>query len=295
MSTTTSSILIAISQQVVIYMGISIVVLGVFGNLLNMMVFLSLKTFRQSSCAFYLIIMSCVNIGQLLAGQLTRVMITGFNIDWTQTSLFYCKFRLFAIIVCSFISFTCICYATIDQYFATCVGVYWQQWSNIKLARRLTTISILCWIIYAIPYLIFVNQIVSSPGKIICGLTNQNFRQYHIYINTIILSGGLPVLITAIFGTLAFRNIRQIAYRAVALARRELDKQLTNMVLIQVLFGFSCISPYIVLSTLPLVTSISSDPVAAAQVNAVINIAACVYYLYFAVSIYVPCKLLNII
>jgi hypothetical protein len=277
----------SIAKQMVTYMGMSTVVVGVLGNLLNIMVFLSLKTFRQNSCAFYLTVMSFVNIGQLLTGQLSRVMITGFNIDWTQTSLFYCKFRFFAIQVCSYISFTCMCFATIDQFLATCVHVYWQQWSNIKLAQRLIVVSIPFWIIYGIPYLIFYDQ-TGSPmnGSVSCADTNMNFRQYHVYMNTIILDGGLPILIAVLFGTLAFRNVRQIAYRIVPLVRRELDKQLTNMVLIQVVFSFFFVSPYIISSVLPLATNIANNSFASVRLNTIIIIAACFYYLYFAVSIH---------
>ena len=68
---------------------------GVIGGFFNIIVFLSLQTFRQSSCAFYLTIMSIVNIGQLFTGLLSRIMISGFDIDWTVTSLFYCKFRYY--------------------------------------------------------------------------------------------------------------------------------------------------------------------------------------------------------
>ncbi len=285
MSSSVNSILTIIAQEIVTYMGICTVVFGVLGNFLNILVFLSLKTFRQSSCAFYLTVMSSVNIGQLILGQFTRVMITGFNIDWTQRSLFYCKFRLFAIQVCAFISFTCMCLAIIDQFLATCVRVYWQQWSNIKLAQRLIIISSVFWILYDIPYLIFYQQTLSlTTGKINCGPTNMIFRQYNIYINNIILTGGLPIFIAVLFGSLAFRNVRQIAYRTVPLVRRELDKQLTNMVLVLVVFSFLFVAPYVISSVFPLATNISSNPFSSTQLSAVILIATCFYYLYFAVS-----------
>jgi hypothetical protein len=137
MSSSTNMSLTFIGQQIMIYGGFLIITTGIFGNLINTIVFLSLKTFRQSSCAFYLTIMSIVNIGQLLFGLLSRIMISGFAIDWTTTSVFLCKFRTTFSQLCSLISFICLCLATIDQYFATCTRLRWQQWSNIKLAQRL--------------------------------------------------------------------------------------------------------------------------------------------------------------
>ena len=97
MSSPSTSYLTTVIQKLVTYVGMFNVVVGVLGNILNIIVFLSLKTFRQSSCAFYLTIMSFVNIGQLFTGLLSRIMITGFGIDWTEISLFYCKFRYFIV------------------------------------------------------------------------------------------------------------------------------------------------------------------------------------------------------
>jgi hypothetical protein len=108
---------IFISEQVTIYLGISIVIVG---GLLNTIVFLSLQTFRQSPCALYLTVASIVNIGQLLTGLFSRVMISGFEIDWTLILLFYCKFRLSFYQICALVSLTYMCLASIDQYLATC-------------------------------------------------------------------------------------------------------------------------------------------------------------------------------
>ena len=111
------------AQEIILYASMAILITGVIGGLSKIIVFLSLKTLRQNSCAFYLTIMSFVNLGQLLTGLLSRIMISGFSIDWTQMSLFYCKFRYFVFQTCTLLSFTCIC-------------PRWQQWSNIKISHR---------------------------------------------------------------------------------------------------------------------------------------------------------------
>ncbi len=134
-------------------MGIPIIITGVFGDLLNILVFLSLKTFRQNSCVFYLTSMSIVNIIQLLTGLLTRTMSTGFDINWTLTSLFYCKFRIYFLQASVILSFIFYCLATMDQYFATCSRPRWQQWCNMKIAWRLCGISTIICCLYEIPFL----------------------------------------------------------------------------------------------------------------------------------------------
>jgi hypothetical protein len=285
-SSSVISSLNSISPQISIYCGIIIIVAGVVGGVLNLIVFLSLQTFRQSPCGFYLTVMSFVNIGQLLTGLLSRFMISGFNIDWTLNSLFYCKCRILMFQVFTLISYTCLCLATIDQYFATCSRPQWQQWSNIKLARRLLGGISLIWILHGIPYGIFFNQVQSSTGKITCVATNDVFQQYRTYFVVLILNGLLPVIITATFGIMAHRNVQHLAYRAVPLVRRELDKQLTKMVLVQVIINCFTDVPYVITNILTLNPSITNDPVVWAVLQFINSITLMFFYSYFAVSRY---------
>ncbi|CAF0976909.1 unnamed protein product [Rotaria sp. Silwood1] len=283
---TTSQIFAA--QQVILYGGISILITGVIGGFLNIIVFLSLQTFRQNSCAFYLTIMSIVNIGQLLTGLLSRITITGFSIDWTQISLFYCKFRYFIFQTCALLSFTCICLATIDQYFATCFRPYWQQFCNIKLSHRIIIVFMFFWMIHGIPYLIFYNHVkLPNSEMLFCTSTNEIFLQYHTYIFLLTLTGILPVFITGIFGFLAYYNVRHIAYRTVPLVRRELDKQMTVMVLVQVVLKFFTIVPFIIVNTLAFNTSITQDPIIVARIQLAGSVVVCLYYAFFASPFYI--------
>ncbi|CAF1025253.1 unnamed protein product [Rotaria sordida] len=127
----------AATDEITIYLGIPILVIGVLGRILNIIIFMSLKTFRQNSCAFFLTIMSFVNIGQLLLSLFSRIVIIGFNVDWTDSSLTFCKFRYYCLQICALTSYTCMCLATIDQFLATSLHVYWQQFINIKKAYGL--------------------------------------------------------------------------------------------------------------------------------------------------------------
>ncbi|CAF3956034.1 unnamed protein product, partial [Adineta steineri] len=56
------------TSQTYIYMGVPFIIGGVIGGLLNIIIFLSLQIYRQSSSAFYLTVVSIINIGQLLTG-----------------------------------------------------------------------------------------------------------------------------------------------------------------------------------------------------------------------------------
>ena len=280
-----SSSLYFIGQQIIIYSGIPLFITGIIGGCLNIIVFMSLRTFRESSCAFYLTILSLVNIIQLVTGLLSRILISGFNIDWTQSSVFYCKLRPFLIYVSALISGACLCLATIDQYFATCTRIRWRQWCNIKLARRLVLITSIICIIEQIPSLIFYNHTISpSTNQITCMITSPEFTRFNNYFTVVTMWFTASLIFTVFFASLAYRNVQQIAYRTHPLIRRELDKQLTVMVLLQVLVNFIALLPNIIAYLLIMSDSVKSNPVLATRVNFAYVISICVYYVAFSVS-----------
>nr|ACD54591.1 thyrotropin-releasing hormone receptor 2-like protein [Adineta vaga] len=279
-----SSLLFSI-KQITIYFGLTIVVAGVLGGCLNIIVFLSLRTFRQNSCSFYLTIMSILNIGELLVDLLPRILLAIYNTDGTETSLFYCKFRLYLVQICTLLSLTCFCLATFDQYCATCSRQRLQKFCNMKFARRLVIIFGCIWILHGIPYLIFFQHILSPiTRKVNCSMVHPIFLQYRIYVIVLILFGILPLVITISFGSLAFYNTRQIPHYTIPLLRRELDKQLTTMVLLQIFMNIFTLLPYTIVNMISLNMKTIDDPLLQAQVQLRSIITLLLYYVYYAVS-----------
>ena len=229
--------------------------------------------------------MSLVNIGQLLTGLLSRTTFNLTNIDWTQMSLIYCKVRMYLLVVCTNISMLCMCLGTMDQYFATCHRPYWQQWSDLKYARYLSLISIIFSVSTAIPCLIYyVHYLSPMTGKVQCTTTDLFFDRLNIYFYRLMLSNILPLLMTLIFGLLTYRNVKQIAYRTLPLVRRELDKQLTSMILVQDVFTFFILLPIMTMGFISFNPSINRDLLVNAQYQLANAIAVMFYYSYFAVS-----------
>ena len=246
-----------IAKTAYLYVGIPVLIGGISGGLLNIVVFLSLRTFRQSSCAFYLMAMSVFDLGRFVTTTLSYVMRLRYSTDLTLYSLVYCKLSPFITTTCSLSSTTCLCLAIIDQYLATSTCPHWQQWCHIKLAHRLTKIAAIIWTLHAIPYAVFYNHIISSStNQTICQITNAMFIRYHTYGYFFVLTNLLPV-VTVVFGMMAYHNARHLSHRTLPLVRRELDKQLTVMVLVQVMINFCTYLPYSVQSMIAL--SIQND------------------------------------
>jgi hypothetical protein len=229
--------------------------------------------------------MSLVDVGYLITGLLTFIMMYGFGIDWTEQSRFYCIFREGFVHICILISFTCLCLATIGQYLATCPSPGRQQLCSIKLARYVCVVSVFIWCLHGITFFTSYDLLViPSTGARDCIVINDLFQQYFKTFHVLILLGVLPVCITVIFGCLAYRNVKQFSYLTIPLARREFDKQLTMMVLTQVVFNFFAIIPYIIIHSILLSSRIMKDPIGNAIMNCMEIISIILHYSCFAVS-----------
>lgn len=273
------------SFQWTIYSSISILAIGLVGNSLNLLVFLSLKTFRENSCSFYLLAMSCLNLGQLITSLLPRI-INLWSPDWGLSSLIYCKIRVYFFQVCSSTSLTCMCLATMDQYLATSAHMNLRRLNNVRVAHLFVSIAFVVWFLHGIPSLIYYNQTSSMATlEATCIITNPIFQAYITYGYTLIILTSLPVSVTVIFGILAYRNVTELAYRALPVVRRDLDKQLTFMVLVHVVYTFCVILPYIVVNMINLGVNTDSSSYSYAQLELAKNIAMSLFYVYFAVSI----------
>jgi hypothetical protein len=229
MSSTIIDSLKLATNESTIYGGFFLFVIGMLGNVLNIIIFTSLKTFGETSAAFYLTVTSTVNIFQLIVGLLSRILITGYNIDLTETSSFFCKTRQFILITTMLTAFACMCFAAIDQFLS--LTHHGSHLCNIKVASRLVIVTIIVCFLHGIPVIFFQDlSLPDDDGQTICAFTNYGFFIYYSRVLFPVLLGFLPLLIRIIFGLLAFINVRRRHNRQIPIVRLERDKQLTAMV-----------------------------------------------------------------
>lgn len=154
-----------IGEQFTVYGGYFILFTGIIGNGMNIIVFLTMRTYRTVPCTFYFLVGSIDNLVYLSMILTARILSVGYNNDLTRTSTIWCKMRNFFIYSLSLITLTCSSLVTIDQYLITS--------QNVNLRR--------------IPAAVF-REIL--PVSKTCANTN---AQYAIYI-TIYLLGLLCIV-----------------------------------------------------------------------------------------------------
>jgi len=279
-----SSALDFIGKETIFYGSMIVLILGLPGDVFNTIVFLSLRTFRQSSCAFYLTVMSLMNIFQLCFIVLSRLMLGVYGNDGTNSSEFYCKFRFFFSQFCTTFSLACFCLATFDQYCATSPFPRLRHICRIEIARLLTSIFCTLAFLHSIPNLIFFkHNLSSSTHQVTCAVTDPNYLKYRTYAVMLVFLGFLPISVTALFGSMAYFNVRNLLYYTVPLIRRELDKQLTSMVLVQIIIDIFVLLPYSIASVISLYINQFTDSAVRERIRYLQNLTLILYYFHLAV------------
>ena len=230
----------SITYSISVYVGFCIVIFGLFGNLINLLVFTQLKYFRKNQSVLYLMSILIVECFQLIFATTTRIVTSIFNYDPTRTSIIWCKIRIYFIQIGGLAIVWIICHAAIDQYFSTNHRNRLRMISTYKLAQYLIIFTFILSAIYSMPAIIY-NEIRSTLG---CTTYNSSYNFFYSFIHLCIIIGILPMIVAASFSCLAYQNVRRIIRRQIPLIRRRLDRQLTAMVLARVALFIVVACPY---------------------------------------------------
>lgn len=263
-----------LGNEIIVYTGSVFLAVGIFGNIGNIYIFSRLSTYRRTSCIFYYLIASMCNLHVMLFQLIPSVATSSYNFDVSRTSNIWCKIRTYFTTSITPISFTCVCLATIDQFFATSRNDHIRRFSNIKMAYRCAGITTLFWLIHGIFGAVFYSN---ASGW--CTPTNAIVNKYStIYVTAVVCL--IPGIVQGIFGWLVYRNLCQ----TIILAREHADRQATRMVLMEVLLVLISISPYGANSIYRLATTnVQKDADQLTKEYFVITMVTLMTYVYFIV------------
>jgi hypothetical protein len=212
--------------------------IGAPAALFNAIVFISVKTYRQSPTTYYVIGQSIADVATLLIVLLQIIPSTSVNV-----SSIACKLMIFAIQLTLTCAMSFLCLAAFDRWACTSQSARIRQLSSTRIARRLFLLPFLFWSLINIPFLIYCDLI---PPFFTCGFTNDLFEQIALYFLNPILSTILPLLVLSTFCMLTYRNIRVVTRVRQQPVRTRLsmwEQQMTRMMLAQTLLSISCTLP----------------------------------------------------
>ncbi|UJR07456.1 hypothetical protein I4U23_011745 [Adineta vaga] len=228
------------STQYTLYNAYIILFMGLIGNTINILVFHRLKLFHGNRSAFFLITESISNILYEFVSMSLTILTSIYGDDATGRSDPWCKIKFMLAQVFLLITYFMICCASADQFFSTHSYFHRRQFCTMKSARCSAFIIITIWLIHSVGFALFF----SATPFVGCVISNPNAVRYASFFFYPVLAGFLPMTIAATFSLFAFRNVRRIVRRQVPIVRRRLDRQMTAMVFLRVIFFICLIFPY---------------------------------------------------
>jgi hypothetical protein len=268
------STIVYITYFISVYIGYFLVITGLIGNIMNILVFTQLKLFRENQSAFYLTVASIVDCCQLIFTTATRVTTTAFGFDLTQTSISWCKLRIYFAQFAGITSTITVCFAAFDQYLSTSHDNQLRQMSTFKSAQRLVGILIIFAALYSITFPVFY-EIRSTSG---CSIYNSVFNYYYSFVHLCILLGLVPVIISSLFSLFAYQNVRCIVRRQMPIVRRRLDRQLTAMILLRVALLILTTLPYVSVRMYRILNPVDQNNTFAVTMDQLITFASTIIY-----------------
>jgi hypothetical protein len=230
-----------IGEMYMLYAGIFNLIFGIFGNLLIILVFKTLRVFKKNQSAFYLTVESISNIGLLFVLYLSRILTYILHYDPVSISLSLCKTRSMLIQIFGVCSLLSVCFLSFDQYLSTNLQYYWRQMSTLTLAHSLVVFTVCFAMLHSTIFFIFTE----NQPSLGCTVYNPIAKNYISFFYYPILTSTLPLIFTITTSLLAYRNVRRIIRRQVPVHRRRLDHQMTAMTLARVLIFVICGLPFI--------------------------------------------------
>jgi hypothetical protein len=223
-------------------------IIGTFGNIMNILIF-TRRSLRTNPCSFYFLILSINNLFVLYVALLTRLLSSGWNIDPSNTNIVLCKLRIFFVYSSLCLIQWFVVLASIDRYLCSSHSARLRHLSTLSLAKQIICITVL--IIFLAHFHTLVWWTIDYIGpSLYCNIFSDDYDlafQIFFLISTCIL----PPILMAIFGILTILNVKKLRVQVTPttnLARNERsrskDRQLITMLLVQVLVTIIFTAPF---------------------------------------------------
>ncbi|CAF3262126.1 unnamed protein product [Rotaria socialis] len=269
------------SQALFMSSGLIIFIIGTFGNLANIILFIRLESLKTLASSMFLLASFFGNESVLIFGLLPRV-IQGFQYyDFLGYSAFLCKARWYLRTVSATFALTSVCFASVDRYLVSCVNVHLQRFTTLNRARWTILIAAIFWLVVLSPFTVFYTTTAQS-----CFIADVIFAKFASYYSLFFYS-ILPFSILSIFSALTWRNlgVQQAIY---VRAGGRLYDQITRMLIAQIIVLVFTSFPNAIFQLYTILTSTSSTfSLHYAQDNLANDICLVVGDLTFALPFYV--------
>ena len=200
------SLVLADVQRGMSLYGLSVFyIFGTVGNFLLVCILLQ-PSHRRNSCSLYLLSATVVNF-ILIQCILPLAIYSANNVDPQTTSLAWCKTRSYLFNALLMLYRWSKMAACVDRAAMCSRHVWIRNFSEARVARRVILIISIVWLLIPIHLAVYY-RIESGRCVPQSGVYAKFFSGY-----SILISGWSPPIVMAIFGWIAYRNLKQVKRR----------------------------------------------------------------------------------
>ncbi|UJR12933.1 hypothetical protein I4U23_017106 [Adineta vaga] len=223
-------------------------VFGTFGNVLNIIIF-TRPNLRINPCSTYFLVSSINNLLSIYLNTLVEYVSAVWNSNLLANNNILCKIS----ILIRYIPFSLIIWfpvlASIDRFLSSCRSVRLRQLSSLTIARRVIVSTYTIFLLSHIHMLVYYES-SSTDSQFICMTVS---LEYILFVNIFdpLVTCILPIFFMCVFGILIVYNVRGVRNRIVTHSStvrnerlRSNDRQMTKMILIQILITTLISLPY---------------------------------------------------
>jgi hypothetical protein len=224
------------------------IILGTFGNIMNILIF-TRRSLRSHPCSLYFLASSINNLFVLYVATLTRLLSSGWKIDPSNSNVTLCKLRIFFVYTSIALIQWFMVLASIDRYLSSCRNALYRQMSSLTIARKSIGLTIL--ILALAHFHTFIWWTVDYMGtKTYCNIFIYDYElAFQVFF--LIFTCILPPILMTLFGILTIVNVRKLRTQVASQSNdarnerlRSKDRQLIVMLLIQVFATIFCTLPF---------------------------------------------------
>jgi hypothetical protein len=183
----------------------TLLALGNFGSVCNIIIFVRSRTHRGNSCSLYLLAAAFFNLIAIDFG-LGTILYALNHQNPATVSEFFCKARAYIIHVVFNVSRWLVVFACVDRFALSHKQAHIRSWSSPRLARRAIALVACAWILIAIHVPIWQGIHVGA-----CGAHGVYAFVWGIY--QFLIVGVLPPFAMVTFGFLTLKNLHALHSR----------------------------------------------------------------------------------
>ena len=257
----TAETLNRVSDLLNIYWGFFLFLFGLLGILGNVLV-LRHPPLRSNSCCTYMLAGSIASLIEIVFGLSDRIISKGLHVDWTSSSMAWCKIRHFLSSCGSLIALSCLVMSVVDRFLSICRKIKWRRLTSVYTARQVCLHLTILWMLSSIPILLDIRPIRITSDQRICRSSLLIGSTVVTDILSLCFYGIVPWCFMLLFGSLALRNIRH-RYRPRSgttpfVRVSYLDQQLISILFVQTLTYMGSSFPYCAQRIYDLITIVST-------------------------------------